>query len=107
MSRLPNSNDPLEQMMNTVLEGFRQTSKAIHDLRAEQEELKQNQKNQAQAAYHGMTGSGKSRYVSQLVSLEEQVNPYVARTRVAETLDVSRSRVSQLVNSDKNRKNGK
>ncbi|WP_200348935.1 hypothetical protein [Halochromatium glycolicum] len=100
MSQRKSTPDPLEHMMATVVEGFRQTTEAIHTLRQEQKE-------QAQAAYQGMTGSGKSRYVSKLVEIERAKESRGAQSRVADTLGISEGRVSQLLNSDKNRKNGK
>jgi hypothetical protein len=62
---------------------------------------------QARAAYQGMTGSGKSRYATELVKIESAQNPRGAQARVSETLGVTPGRVTQLLNSDKNRKNGK
>ena len=99
--------DPLEQVMETMLTGFKHTTQAIQDLRQQQAELEQRQKQQAKAAYHGMTGSGKSRYVAQLVEIEKEREERGAQARVAETLDLSPGRITQLLNSDKNRKNGK
>ncbi|MBI6169353.1 hypothetical protein JEP94_23435 [Serratia marcescens] len=99
--------DPLKMVMDTVVEGFRQTTDAIQDLRNRQQELEDRQKLQARAAYHGMTGSGKSRYTSELVEIERRVEPRGAQARVADTLGVTPGRITQLLNSDKNRKNGK
>lgn len=107
MAKQPNPHDPLEQVMSTVVEGFRMTTEAIQDLRNRQDELENKQKQQAQAAYQGMTGSGKSRYVSELVEIESKSNPRGAQARVAETLSLSPGRITQLLKSDKNRKNGK
>lgn len=99
--------DPLEQVMETMITGFKHTTQAIQDLRQKQAELEQRQKQQAKAAYHGMTGSGKSRYVAQLVEIEKEREERGAQARVAETLDLSPGRITQLLSSDKNRKNGK
>lgn len=99
--------DPLEQVMETMLTGFKHTTQAIQDLREQQAELEQRQKQQAKAAYHGMTGSGKSRYVAQLVEVEKEREARGAQARVAETLDLSPGRITQLLKSEKNRKNGK
>jgi len=92
--------DPLENMMTMMVEGFRATTSEIQAMKAKQ-------KQQAIAAYHGMTGSGKSRYVSKLVEIEAAQEPRGAQSRVADTLDLSEGRISQLLNSEKNRKNGK
>lgn len=92
--------DPLENMMAMMVEGFRATTTEIQAMKAKQ-------KQQSIAAYHGMTGSGKSRYVSKLVEIEAAQEPRGAQSRVADMLDISEGRVSQLLNSDKNRKNGK
>ncbi|MFC5771006.1 hypothetical protein [Thauera sinica] len=99
--------DPLEQVMTTVVQGFKMTTEAIQDLRTQQASLEQKLQQQARAAYHGMTGSGKSRYATELVKIESEHNPRGAQARVAETLGVTPGRVTQLLNSDKNRKNGK
>lgn len=99
--------DPLKMVMDTVVEGFRQTTEAIQELRNRQQELEDRQKSHARAAYHGMTGSGKSRYTSELVEIEKRVEPRGAQARVADTLGVTPGRVTQLLNSDKNKKNGK
>jgi len=99
--------DPLEQVMTTVIQGFQMTTDAIQDLRVQQVNLEQKLQQQARAAYHGMTGSGKSRYATELVRIESEHNPRGAQARVAETLGVTPGRVNQLLKSDKNRKNGK
>ena len=99
--------DPLEQMMATGIQGFQMTTASIHELRGQQASLEQRLQQQARAAYHGLTGSGKSRYTSELVKIESEQNPRGAQARVAETLGVSPARITQLLNSDKNRKNGK
>lgn len=99
--------DPLEQVMTTVVQGFTMTTKAIQDLRDQQTSLEQKLQQQARAAYHGMTGSGKSRYAEELVKIESVQNPRGAQARVAETLGITPGRITQLLNSDKNRKNGK
>ncbi|ATE62933.1 hypothetical protein CCZ27_23000 (plasmid) [Thauera sinica] len=93
--------------MTTVVQGFKMTTEAIQDLRTQQASLEQKLQQQARAAYHGMTGSGKSRYATELVKIESEHNPRGAQARVAETLGVTPGRVTQLLNSDKNRKNGK
>ncbi|MGV2702286.1 UNVERIFIED_CONTAM: hypothetical protein MT382_00480 [Aeromonas salmonicida] len=103
----PSSGDPLQIMMTTVLNGFALSAQAIQDLRDRQTELENKQRQQAQAAYQGMTGSGKSRYVTELVEIEKKVNPTGAQARVADALALTPGRISQLLKSDKNRKNGK
>lgn len=104
---LPGQFDPLEQVMATVVQGFKMTTAAIQELRDQQAGLEHKLQQQARAAYHGMTGSGKSRYASELVKIESEYNARGAQARVAETLGVTPGRVTQLLNSDKNRKNGK
>lgn len=99
--------DPLQQVMATVVEGFKHTTEAIQQLREKQVELEEQQKQQARAVYHGMTGSGKARYASELVKIEREKDPRGAQSRVAQLLDVTPGRITQLLSSDKNRKNGK
>lgn len=99
--------DPLEQIMSTVVAGFKMTTDAIQDLKTQQVALEKKQQQQAKAAYHGMTGSGKARYVAELVKIEKENTPRGAQARVAETIEVSPGRITQLLKSDKNRKNGK
>ncbi|MFG0865163.1 hypothetical protein [Pseudomonas sp. FYR_7] len=99
--------DPLEQVMATVIQGFQMTTASIQELRDRQTNLEQQLQQQARAAYHGMTASGKSRYASELVKIESEINPRGAQARVAETLGVTPGRVTQLLSSEKNRKNGK
>ncbi len=100
-------NDPLQLAMAAVIEGFKHTTAAIQELREKQDELEERQKLQARAAYHGMTGCGKSRYVGELVNIEKAIDPRGAQSRVAQLLDVTPGRITQLLTSDKNRKNGK
>jgi len=101
MARPSQSPDPLEQVMSIVVEGFKKTTESIQDLRAQQEKLELKQKQQAKAAYHGMTGSGKSRYVSKLVEIEKQNGARGAQARVAETLELTPGRITQLLKSEK------
>ncbi|WP_200182645.1 hypothetical protein [Ectothiorhodospira mobilis] len=100
MTKRNTAADPLENMMAMMLEGFRATTTEI-------QEMKTKQKEHAIAVYHGMTGSGKSRYVSKLVEIEATQEPRGAQSRVADMLDLSEGRISQLLSSEKNRKNGK
>lgn len=99
--------DPLEKVMEAMVAGFKHTTEAIQALRDQQAELEKRQKQQAKAAYLGMTGSGKSRYAAELVEIEKERDLRGAQARVAETLDVTPGRITQLLKSDKNRKNGK
>lgn len=99
--------DPLEALMETMVTGFKHTTDAIQQLRDQQAELEKSQKQQAKAVYQGMTGNGKSRYTAELVKIEKEKEPRGAQARVAETLDVTASRITQLLKSDKNRQNGK
>lgn len=88
------STQAIETMMKATIDGFNQVNLIIKSVH-------QNQKIHAQATYSGLTGSGKSRYVSELVK------SYESQAAVAELLDLSRGRICQLVNSGKNKKNGK
>ncbi|MCO4206267.1 hypothetical protein [Aeromonas taiwanensis] len=104
------SPDPLQQIMATVVSGFQQTTDAIRQLQQQQQALELQLQQQARAAYQGMTGSGKSRYVTELVEIEKKRDPNNTRgaqRRVADKIGISSARVTQLLNSDKNRKNGK
>jgi hypothetical protein len=92
--------------MKVVVEGFRHTTQAIQDLRDKQARIEQTQKEHAKAAYNGMTGSGKSRYVGKLVEIEKANEEKGAQARVAQLLDLTPGRVSQLLSSEKNRRNG-
>jgi predicted transcriptional regulator len=53
-----------------------------------------------------MTGSGKSRYVGKLVEIEKTNEEKGAQARVAQLLDLTPGRVSHLLSSEKNRRNG-
>lgn len=105
--KTPSSNEPLELMMSVVVDGFQRVADSMHEIKAEQAKLSDIQKQQSKAAYHAFTGCGKARYVGMLVEIESQTNPRGARARVAQTLDLTPARITQLLNSDKNRKNGK
>lgn len=107
--------DPLHQVMQTVISGFQQTTALIADVQQQQQTLQQQQQalqqqlqDQARAAYSGMTGSGKSRFVQALVDQETaRLGDRGARSRVANTLGLTPPRITQLLDSEKNRKNGK
>lgn len=86
--------EPVEALMNATLEGFKHVNEAI-------KAVHQAQKVQAKATYSGLTGAGKARYVTELAS------SYNSQAQVAELLDLSKGRISQLVNSEKNKKNGR
>lgn len=90
---MPRNLDPAAMMMEATLKGFQHVNVAL----AAVQEV---QKIQAKATYQGLTGSGKSRYVSELAKA------YGGQSPVADLLDLSRGRISQLVNSEKNKKNG-
>ena len=92
--------DPLENLMSVVIQGFQKTTDAIRDLQDKQQQ-------QSKATYDGMTGSGKSRYVAKLVEIEKIEEEKGAQARVARMLDLSPSRITQLIKSNKNRRNGK
>jgi len=103
---MPVSPDPMTQMMDITWEGFKRVGEQIREIRTEQA-LSQHRLHQvARAAYNGATGSGKARLVSSLVQ-EEQVNGPGAQARVADMLKLTPGRISQLLKSDKNRRNGK
>lgn len=110
-----NPQDPLQQVMQTVISGFQQTTQVIAEVQKQQAQLQQQQaqlqqqlQDQARAAYNGMTGSGKSRFVQALVEQEAIRNgERGAKARVSDTLGITPPRVTQLLNSEKNRKNGK
>lgn len=93
--------DPFEQIMSTVLEGFRQTTDAIRALRNEQLVLEERQRRQTRATYEAITGKGKSRYVSKLVEIERSIEEKGAQSRVAEMLGLSPSRITQLMKSER------
>lgn len=93
MSRRTNE-DPSEMMMAVTLEGFKQAKAAM-------DAIKGNQTNQARATYSALTSSGKSRYVASLAETSG------SQAEVAELLNLTPGRISQLVKSEKNRKNGK
>lgn len=86
--------DPSEMMMEVTLEGFRQAKAAM-------DAIKLQQTNQARATYSALTSSGKSRYVASLTETSG------SQAEVAELLDLTAGRISQLVRSERNRKNGK
>ncbi|MDD1023179.1 hypothetical protein M5G24_29640 [Pseudomonas sp. TNT2022 ID1048] len=87
-------NDPATLMMEATLQGFKNVKDAL-------DVIQNTQKIQAKATYKGLTGSGKSRYVTEMA---EQLGSQV---KVAEMLDLTRGRINQLVKSEKNRANGK
>ena len=97
--------DPLQQVMATVVAGFQQTTAIIQQV---QQQLQQQLQNQTRAAYSGMTASGRTRFVGSLVQQEIEANgERGAQARVANTLNLTPGRVSQLVNSPRNRENGR
>jgi hypothetical protein len=88
------SKDPVESLMYATLDSFKHVNEVIKSVREDHKVL-------AQATYNGLTGSGKTRFVS------DMVEAYGSQARVAQMLELSPGRISQLVNSDKNKKNGK
>jgi hypothetical protein len=94
------TSNPIEQLLPIILQAFTKTAEEIR-------RLDEQQRQYAKAAYHGMTGSGKARYVSELVAIERENGSKGAQSRVADLLGVTGGRISQLVTSDLNRKNGK
>jgi hypothetical protein len=99
--------DPLQQVMDTVVAGFAQTTAAIREVQNRQQVLETQLQDQARAAYSGMTASGRARFVDTMVNQERAVNQYGAQARVATRLGLTPGRVSQLVNSARNRENGR
>lgn len=107
--------DPLQQVMATVVASFQQTTEIIQQVQQQQQQLQQQQQqlqqqlqNQTRAAYSGMTASGRTRFVGSLVQQEIQANgERGAQARVANTLNLTPGRVSQLINSPRNRENGR
>ena len=81
-------------MIDFAMEGFKAVKSAL-------EEAEKRQREHAKATYQGLTASGKARYVT---SITESTG---SQSATAEMLDISRSRVNQLIKSEKNRKNGK
>jgi hypothetical protein len=86
--------DPVDALMQATLDGFKQVNEVVKIVRQEQKIL-------TKATYDGLTGSGKARFVTQLV------DAYGSQNEVAKTLDLTAGRISQLVNSEKNKQNGK
>lgn len=115
MGKLNQTPDPLQQVMATVIAGFQQTTEIIQQVQQQQQQLQRQQdslqqqlQNQTRAAYSGMTASGRTRFVSSLVEQEVKAKgERGAQARVANTLDLTPGRVSQLVNSSRNRENGR
>lgn len=93
MSRQPKV-DVVELLMKANTDNVENMNKMIVALRQEQQVL-------AKATYSGLTGSGKARFVTKLV------DAYGSQQQVAKTLDLTPGRISQLVNSEKNKQNGK
>jgi hypothetical protein len=89
----PNTNSP-EDLTRATLKG-------IEEARKTADATQKAQRIQAKATYDGLTSGGKSRFVNNLTEA------YGSQARVADELDLSPGRISQLVNSEKNRKNGK
>ncbi len=103
----PSQADAMDAMFQTMTSCFKQTTDAIRELEKRQEMLEADRSRDLRCTYKAVTGSGKSRLVASFVAEEEQHNPRGARAKAAEAFGISRGRVSQLLNSDKNRNNGK
>lgn len=102
-----NPNQQLVVLLHAAGTAMTQMATKIGEM---QTSLANTQKTQTQfirASYQAHTGCGKSRLVAELVREAEKDNPSTARAEVAKLLQLSPSRISQLLNSDKNRKNGK
>ncbi|MGI2047918.1 helix-turn-helix domain-containing protein [Shewanella oncorhynchi] len=80
--------EPMEAIVASTIEGFKQAKLAI-------ERIQLDQKSQAKAAYHSLSSAGKARYIVTLVEFEG------SQSAVAELLDLSRGRISQQVKADK------
>jgi CRP-like cAMP-binding protein len=99
---------PLEMIMDVTMQGFAQVKQAMEELQAEQQRLRDEQVRMAiqsrgvtVANYKAHTASGKARMASELVQV------FGSQAGAAEYLGVTPGRISQLVNSEKNRKNGR
>lgn len=86
--------DVIRALTEVTIKGFEQVAQVLDDLREAQGKA-------VRATYNGLTSSGKSRYVASLV---EEVG---SQAEVSRMLNITPGRVSQLMKSEKNRKNGK
>lgn len=86
--------DPAILMMEATLQGFAQAKAAM-------DQMKETQQAVAIATYKGMTSSGKSRYVAELVQT------LGSQSEAAGFLKLTPGRISQLVGSEKNKANGR
>lgn len=100
--------NPLDMIMDVTMQGFAQVKQAIGEVQAEQQRLRDEQVRMAKqsreitiANYKAHTASGKARMANELVQV------FGSQTGAAEYLGLTKGRISQLVNSDKNRKNGR
>lgn len=94
MAKLKSEIDAIRALTEVTIKGFEQIVQALDDTREAQGKV-------ARATYNGLTSSGKSRYVASLV---KEVG---SQAEVSRMLNITPGRVSQLMKSEKNRKNGK
>jgi len=107
MESKDNPNNPLGELLHAMGTALTQVATRINQMESSLESSQKTQELFIRASYQAHTASGKSRLASQLVDEIAKDNPSTARIEVAKMLGVSKSRVNQLLGSDKNRKNGK
>lgn len=93
-----NQNNSKDEAFSTLMDAHIKFSALMQE---EQRQIKKELHQNIKANYVAHTGCGKARYVTELVK------DYGSQAEVAKMLDVSPSRISQLINSEKNRRNGK
>lgn len=100
--------NPLQQIMDVTIQGFAKVTEALGEVQAEQQRLRDEQVRMAKqhrdvsiANYKAHTSSGKARMATELVQV------FGSQAGAAEYLGLTKGRISQLVNSEKNRKNGR
>ena len=94
MAKQKSEIDAIRALTEVTIKGFEQVAQALVDMREAQGKV-------VRATYNGLTSSGKYRYVASLV---EEVG---SQAEVSRMLNITPGRVSQLMKSEKNRKNGK
>ena len=100
--------NPLQQVMDVTIQGFAKATEALAEVHAEHQRLRDEQVRMAKqhrdvsiANYKAHTSSGKARMATELVQV------FGSQAGAAEYLGLTKGRICQLVNSDKNRKNGR
>jgi transcriptional regulator with GAF, ATPase, and Fis domain len=103
---------PIEFLQKLTTAGFQAVTHELQALKNAQKELdirheketaktRQQQRALAQATYKAATSSGKSRFAAELVKIEG------SQAKAAKYLDLTPSRIAQLIKSEKNKDNGK